>query len=78
MPYALCPMPYARRVPHVTEKGYMLYHYQQALNNRQDACSTIDKFCCVFDTKQALKNRQDACSTINKFYFLWCGHLART
>jgi len=24
MPYALCPMPYARRVPHVTEKGYML------------------------------------------------------
>jgi hypothetical protein len=22
MPYALCPMPYARRVPHVTEKGY--------------------------------------------------------
>jgi hypothetical protein len=23
MPYALCPMPYARRVPHVTEKGYM-------------------------------------------------------
>jgi len=24
MPYALCPMPYARRVPHVTEKGYKL------------------------------------------------------
>ncbi len=23
MPYALCPMPYARRVPHVTEKGYI-------------------------------------------------------
>ena len=22
MPYALCPMPHARRVPHVTEKGY--------------------------------------------------------
>jgi hypothetical protein len=22
MPYALCPMPYARRVPHVTEKAY--------------------------------------------------------
>jgi len=22
MPYTLCPMPYARRVPHVTEKGY--------------------------------------------------------
>jgi len=22
MPYALCPMPYARLVPHVTEKGY--------------------------------------------------------
>ena len=22
MPYALCSMPYARRVPHVTEKGY--------------------------------------------------------
>jgi hypothetical protein len=21
--YALCPMPYARRVPHVTEKGYI-------------------------------------------------------
>ena len=56
----------------------MLYHYQQALKNRQDACSTIHKSCCVFDTKQALKNRQDACSTINKFYFLWCGHLART
>ena len=45
----------------------MLYHYQQALNNRQDACSTIHKFCCVFDTKQALNNRQDACSTIHKF-----------
>ena len=56
----------------------MLYHYQQALNNRQDACSTIHKFCCVFDTKQALNNRQDACSTIYKFYFLWCGHLARS
>ncbi|WP_445171809.1 hypothetical protein [Microcoleus sp.] len=25
MPYALCPMPYARRVPHVTEKGYTFY-----------------------------------------------------
>ncbi|WP_445175275.1 hypothetical protein [Microcoleus sp.] len=24
MPYALCPMPYARWVPHVTEKGYMI------------------------------------------------------
>jgi hypothetical protein len=48
----------------------MLYHYQQALNNRQDAGSTIHKFCCVFDTKQALNNRQDACSTIYKFYFL--------
>jgi hypothetical protein len=24
MPYALCPMPYARRVPHVTEKGYIM------------------------------------------------------
>ena len=23
MPYALCPMPYARRVPHGTEKGYI-------------------------------------------------------
>jgi hypothetical protein len=23
MPYALCPMPYTRRVPHVTEKGYI-------------------------------------------------------
>jgi len=23
MRYALCPMPYARRVPHVTEKGYI-------------------------------------------------------
>ena len=22
MPHAPCPMPYARRVPHVTEKGY--------------------------------------------------------
>ena len=27
MPYALCPMPYARRVPHVTEKGYMYYNF---------------------------------------------------
>jgi hypothetical protein len=28
MPYALCPMPYALdpRVPHVTEKGYSLFH----------------------------------------------------
>ena len=25
MPYALCPMPYARRVPHVTEKGYRFH-----------------------------------------------------
>ena len=25
MPYALCPMPYARRVPHVTDKGYICY-----------------------------------------------------
>ena len=24
MPYALCPMPYARRVPDVTEKGYIV------------------------------------------------------
>ncbi|MBE9094142.1 hypothetical protein IQ252_09555 [Tychonema sp. LEGE 07203] len=56
----------------------MLYHYQQGLKNRQDACSTIHKFSVVFDTKQALKNRQDACSTIYKFYFLWYGHLART
>jgi len=24
MPYALCPMPYARRVPQVTEKGYIM------------------------------------------------------
>ena len=24
MPYALCPMPYARRVPHLSEKGYTL------------------------------------------------------
>ena len=56
----------------------MLYRYQKALKNRQDACSTIHTFCCIFETKQALKNRQDACSTINKFYFLWCGHLART
>src|SRR4028118_1130132 len=24
--YALCPMPYARRVPHVTEKGYKLLY----------------------------------------------------
>jgi hypothetical protein len=31
----------------------MLYHYQQALNNRQDACSTIHKFCCVFDSANA-------------------------
>ena len=23
MPYALCPMPYARRVPHLSEKGYI-------------------------------------------------------
>ena len=22
MPHALCPMPYARQIPHVTEKGY--------------------------------------------------------
>ena len=22
MPYALCPMPYAVRVPHLSEKGY--------------------------------------------------------
>jgi len=43
----------------------MLYHYQQALKNRQDACSTIHKFCFVFDTKQAWNKRQDACSTIN-------------
>ena len=56
----------------------MLYSYQQAWKNRQDACSTIHKFCFFFETKQALKNRQDACSTIYKFYFLWCGHLART
>ena len=25
MPYALCPMPYARRVPHVTKKGYITF-----------------------------------------------------
>ncbi len=25
MPYALCPMPYARRVLHVTKKGYSIY-----------------------------------------------------
>jgi hypothetical protein len=25
MPYALCPMPYARRVPHFTEKGYSAF-----------------------------------------------------
>jgi hypothetical protein len=24
MPYALCPMPYIKRAPHVTEKGYIL------------------------------------------------------
>jgi len=23
MPYALCPMPYAVRVPHLSEKGYI-------------------------------------------------------
>jgi len=27
MPYALCPMLYARRVPHVTEKGYSSNYY---------------------------------------------------
>ena len=30
MPYALCPMPYALRVPHLFEKGYnircIIYH----------------------------------------------------
>ena len=31
MPYALCPMPYARRVPHVTEKGYSWYALTQKL-----------------------------------------------
>ena len=56
----------------------MLYHYQKAWNNRQDACSTIHKFCCVVDTKKSWNNRQDACSTIYKFYFLWGGHLARS
>jgi len=45
----------------------MLYHYQQAWKNRQDACSTIPKFGGVFDAKQGLNNRQDACSTIPKF-----------
>ena len=25
MPYALCPMPYARRVPHLSEKGYNFF-----------------------------------------------------
>ena len=32
MPYALCPMPYARRVPHVTEKGYIYFLSLIALN----------------------------------------------
>jgi hypothetical protein len=31
MPYALCPMPYARRVPHVTEKGYTSFIILQTL-----------------------------------------------
>jgi hypothetical protein len=35
MPYALCPMPYARRVPHVTEKGYILL--AQPLVNRSQS-----------------------------------------
>ena len=34
----------------------MLYDYQQALNNRQDACSTIHNFGGVFDTKQVLND----------------------
>ncbi len=25
MPYALCPMPYAVRVPHLSEKGYIMF-----------------------------------------------------
>ena len=36
MPYALCPMPYARRVPHVTEKGYMC----STLNSYEPRTST--------------------------------------
>ncbi len=27
MPYALCPMPYIKRAPHVTEKGYSVLNY---------------------------------------------------
>jgi len=35
MPYALCPMPYAGRVPHVTEKGYSAFFLGYNSNKKE-------------------------------------------
>jgi len=35
MPYALCPMPYARRVPHLSEKGYTTRSFMLCCTTRK-------------------------------------------
>ncbi len=49
MPYALCPMPYARRVPHVTEKGYIsVANYLLGKTNSFDRRSCGSLYCICF------------------------------
>jgi len=51
MPYALCPMPYARRVPHVTEKGYSVSASRTVQPSFPSLYCCCDRFFRIFANK---------------------------